>query len=122
MSNIAHRQALRVRQICSNAEAYLRTAEELKEYLVHRGYKRAEVQQQIDRATNGARTEALTMSETNKNTERVPLVVTFHPELPSLGEIICDHLPTLYISEKMKNAVANPPLVAKDGPKIKKNF
>ena len=36
---------------------------ELKEYLVKRGYKREEVQQQIDRATSVNRTEALIMSE-----------------------------------------------------------
>ena len=57
------------------------------------------------------RTKALIRSET-KNIEKVPLVVTFHPELPSLGRILCDHLPTLHISEKMKKALPNPPLVA----------
>ena len=112
---IAYSQALCLWRICSNGDTYLRRAEELKEYLVHRGYKGEEVQQQIERATNVTRTEALTRSEI-KNMDTVPLVVTFHPQLPSLGEIPRDHLPTctspLCISEKMKKAVPNPPLVA----------
>ena len=48
-STIAYSQALRLRWICSNGDTYLRRAEELKEYLVHRGYKGEEVQQQIER-------------------------------------------------------------------------
>ena len=88
----------------------------IKEYLVHRGYKGEEVQQQIERATNVTRTEALTRSKI-KNTDRVPIVVTFHPQLPSLEKILCDHLPTLHISEKMKKAVPNPPLAANRPPK-----
>ena len=94
----------------------LRRAFELKEYLLNRGYKREEVQQQIDRATSVDRTETLTMSE-NNNTDRVPLVVTYHPQLPCFGRILQNHLPTLHISETMKEAVPNPPLVANRRPK-----
>ena len=86
-----------------NSETYLRRVEELIKYLDHLGYKRSEVQQQIDRATNVTRTEALTRSET-KNTERVPLVVTFHSELPSLGKFsVIIYLPTLYISNSKRS-------------------
>ena len=56
------------------------------------------------------------MSE-NKNTDRVPLVVTYHPQLPCLGRILRNHLPILHISETMKEAVPNPPLVANRRPK-----
>ena len=62
-STIAYSQALRLRRICSNGDTYLRRAIELKEYLVKRGYKREEVQQQIDRATSVNRTVAFIMSE-----------------------------------------------------------
>ena len=68
-STIVYSQVLHLRWICSNGETYLRRLEELKEYLVHQGYKREEVQQQNDRTTNVTRTEALTMSEI-KNVER----------------------------------------------------
>ena len=115
-STIAYSQALRLRRICSNGDTYLRRAQELKEHLVNRRYKRVKIQQQIDRATSVSRTEALAMSEIN-NEERVPLVVTYHPQLPCLGKILREHLPTLHVSETMKKAVPNPPLVANRRPK-----
>ena len=57
-----------------------------------------------------------------KNIERVPLVVTYHPELLCLGKILSNHLPTLHISEKMKKMVPNPPLVANRQPKNLKDL
>ena len=47
----------------------------------------------------------------------VPLVVTYHLELPNLSNILHKHLPTLHVSEKMKKAVPNAPLVAYQRPK-----
>ena len=110
-----------LRRICSDSDTYLRRTEELKQYLVDRGYKDAETQQQIDRATSVSRTETLKMSE-NKNVERVPLVVTYHPYLPCLGRILRNHIPTFHFSETMKKAVPNPPLVANRRPKNLKDL
>ena len=70
------------------------------------------VQQQIDRATSIMRAEALKNSE-KKNIDRVPLVVTYHPDLPNLSKILRQHLPILHVSERMKRIVPNAPLVAK---------
>ena len=64
-----------------------------------------EIQQQI------AREEALEMSG-KKTIDKIPLVVTYHPDLPPLGKILPDHLPILHVSERMKLAVPSPPLVA----------
>ena len=57
-----------------------------------------------------------------ENIDRVPLVVTYHPERPCLGKIFRNHLPTLYISEKVKKVVPNPPLVANGRPKNLKDL
>ena len=70
-----------------------------------------EIQRQIDRATNVSRAEALKAK--NKDTiDRVPLVVTYHPDLPCLSKILQKHLPILHISNRMQLAVPNLPLVA----------
>ena len=61
------------------------------------------------------------MSE-SKSIERVPLVVTYHPQLWCLGKILWNHLPTLHISETMNKAVPNPPLVADRRPKNLKDL
>ena len=110
-STTAFSQALRMRLICSKDDIYLKQTEEQENRLVNRGYDKAEVQYQINRATRVSRIETLGMSET-KIMKRVPLVVTFHPQLPRLGKILRDHLPTLHILNTMKEAVPNPPLVA----------
>ena len=120
-STIAYSQALRMRRICSEDDLYQKRTKELENYLVNRGYDRVEVQHQINRATRISRTEALGTSEV-RTMKRVPLVVTFHPQLPRLGKILRDHLPTLHISNKMKEAVPSPPLVANRRPKNLKDL
>ena len=57
-----------------------------------------------------------------ENIDRVPLVVTYHPQRPCLGKIFHNHLPTLYISEKGKKVVPNPPLLANRLPKNLKDL
>ena len=96
-----------MRQACSKDDIYLKGTEELENHLINRGYDRAEVQNQINRATRVSRTEALGTSET-KILKRVPLAVTFRHQLQCLGKILRDHLPTLHISNKMQEAVPNP--------------
>ena len=120
-STIAYSQALRLRRICSEGDLYLKRIKELEDHLVNRGYNRVEVQQQINKATRVNRTEALAKSEA-KIMNRVPLVVNYHPQLPRLGKILRNHLPTLHISEKMKEAVPNPPLIANRRPKNLKDL
>ena len=110
-SSIPYSQALRLRRICSDDETFYERTKELKHHLVKRGYRESAIQQQIGRASSVNRNIALTSSERD-NTHRVPLVVTYHPELPNLSKILRDHLPTLHVSEKMKKAVPNAPLVA----------
>ena len=59
-TSIAYCQALRLQRICSKPTDYERHVEELKGYLVKRGYDGQLVQQQIDKATNITREELLT--------------------------------------------------------------
>ena len=59
-TSIAYSQALRLRRICSKSTDYERHVEELKGYLVKRGYDGELVQQQINKATNIQRGALLT--------------------------------------------------------------
>ena len=74
-----------------------------------------EIQQQIERANRISREQALEMSGKN-TTDRIPLVVTYHPDLPPLSKTLRDHLPILHVSERMKLAAPSPPLVANQRP------
>ena len=76
-------QALRLQRICSKFTDYEHHVEELKGYLVKRGYDRELIQQQIDKATN-TKGEELLISRLKKASQVTPLVVTYHPDLPYL--------------------------------------
>ena len=80
-----------------------------------------EVQHQIYRATNTSRKEAL-KSSIKKSTDRIPMVVAYHPDLGSFNKILHNHLPNLHISEKMKLAVPIPPLAVNLQPKNLKDL
>ena len=112
---IPNSQASRIRRICSEREDYLRRTQELKGFLINRGYNEDEIQNQIERTT-GLDTEALLCSKRTKTPlEQVPLIVTYmyHPGLPPLRSILDKHSSILNVSEKLRElAIKNPPLVA----------
>ena len=58
------------------------------------------VQCQIDKTTNISRSTAIEKKE-KEPTRRVPMMVTCHPDLLPLNEILRNQLPTIYVSEKM---------------------
>ena len=68
-----------------------------------------------------SKTEELRKGEQN-NRNRVPLVDTYHPDLPYLSIILREYLPTLHVLEKIKQAVPSPLLVANWLPKSLKDF
>ena len=49
-------------------------------------------------------------------------MVTYHPGLPKLHQILRRHLPILHASERMKQVMPNPPLVAYRRPKNLKDL
>ena len=68
------------------------------------------------------RTEALRKKPKDTLGDRVPLVVTYHPQLPKLSIILRKHLPILHVSERMKQIIPNVPLVAYRRPKNLKDL
>ena len=99
---------------------HTQNTEELREHLVRRGYDRDVVQKQIDRATSINRRDILNTAKVAIN--RVPLVATYHPDRPNISKILCQHLPILHISPKMRQAVPEPPLIANRRPRNLKDL
>ena len=114
-NSIACSQALRIHRICSRHTDYLQQAEELKAFLVKRGYDGGRVQRRISKATGRDRDSLLTPSE-SINKHIVPLVVSFHSDLPNLTCVLQCVIKT---SPRLKNALPNPFLVAYRPPKLK---
>ena len=81
-----------------------------------RGYRERFVREQIRKAKLKTREETLT-PVSQKATTRVPMVVTYHPNLPNIGAILRELQPLLHCSGKCKKAVKELPMVALRRPK-----
>ena len=85
-------------------------------FLVERGYKKNFVQQQVDRARQTPRSEAL-RDKLKEENNRIPFTVTYHPGLPNIGRFLRDLQPVLHSSNRCKNAIKEVPMVAFRKPK-----
>ena len=85
-------------------------------FLPCRGYKKAFVLKQIRRARLKTREETLALRPRNA-TNRVPMVVTYHPSLPNIGSILRELQPLLHCSEKCRKAIKDVPFMAFRRPK-----
>ena len=110
-------QALRMSRICSTNDDFKKRSLELKSHLLHRGYKPSFVQDQIDRASHIRREDALTPRTRTCHNKRVPLVVTYYPNLPNLTALTKNNLPVLHASSRLKKAIPGQPLIAYRRPK-----
>ena len=110
-NGIAYSQALRLLRVCSQHTDYLRHTEELKGYLVDRGYDEKIVQQRIDKATRVHRDSLVTQHQ-KVNKQIVPLMVNFHSDLPNLTRVLHDHQCIVHTSPRLKEIRLNPLLLA----------
>ena len=83
---IPYSQALRFKQFCSEWENLLQRSEEPKGHLLKWGYSEQQLEFEIDQAIPTQRESTLLRSNQQK-TSRIPLVVTYHPVLPSFRHI-----------------------------------
>ena len=113
---IPYAQALRLRRICSTSTTFEYRAEDLRKFLVHRGYQEKFVRDQIQRARVLDRNELLVPKRQTIN-KRTPFVVTYHPGLPNIGGILRELHPLLHMSERCKQAVRDVPMMAFRRPK-----
>jgi len=103
---------VRVKRICSEEGNYRRHREAVKDHLVNRGYEGAFVEKELTKVDTKDQEELLEVRGREKRSKRVPLVTTFSRGLPNISNIFRKHLPTLYASDRMKDAFPEPPLVA----------
>ena len=76
----------------------------------------------MQRALNTSREACLQPKQNWDKPARIPLVVTYHPILPSFHVIAKRHLPILHASERLRRALRHPPLIAFHFPSNLKDF
>ena len=105
------RLRLRLRRICSTDDEFKHRINELKTYLLARGYNNF-LEKQFLRAANISRTNALQTKRKASN-DVVPFVVTYNPALPRISNILRKHFNTLHSSNRCKDVFnKQPPFVA----------
>ena len=113
-THIPYSVALRLRRICSTDEFFKHCSAELQAYLTKRGYKWRFIRDQISRAKQIPRKEALReQKQASKDTsDRVPFTITYNPALPNIQDILRRKQPSLHSTERLKNIFKEAPVVA----------
>ena len=70
----------------------------------------------MERVLEVRRKDTLVKKEKNKD-NRIPLVVTYHPDLPPVGQIINKHWPMLHHKDRTKKIFKNRPIVSYKRPR-----
>ena len=109
-SSIPYSQALRLRRICKDNNVLKERIKQYTNYFVACGYKRSFVKKEMERVLEVRRKDTLVKKEKNKD-NRIPLVVTYHPDLPPVGQIINKHWPMLHHKDRTKKIFKNRPIV-----------
>ena len=76
-----------------------------------RGYRPASVQQDLEKVRNLHQRDALRKNATVDNTNRIPLVLTYHPLNNRIKRILLDNFSTLTNDPATNNILPGPPLV-----------
>lgn len=111
-SSIPYGLGLRIKRICSEKGTYEKHRTDLKTNLVRRGYTDKFIEKELRKVDKIDRSSALKRSKRKKNTDRVPLVMTYSSHLPDIGYISKSRLNLLHRSERLKTIFKDPPLVA----------
>ena len=107
--SIVFSQELRVSRICLEKSDFLKHLEKMKSWLLVRGYPEYLIESDVKRVNFVSK---------NRNTERgksfkaIPFVMTYHPKLNSLKEIILKYLDLLYIGDKVKKVFTHKPMIS----------
>ena len=112
---------MRIRRICSEEDVFDKRVKELKGYLVERGHEARYVEKEINRARNIPREDTL-KDKPPKNNPRIPFVLTYHPGLPNIREILGRLQPVLESSRRLTDAVGGVPMVAYRRPRCLRDF
>lgn len=109
--SIPYSQAIRVKRICSTEETTKQRLGDLRHHLKKRGYNDKVIDIGFSKANTLDRSELLQYKEKKLN-KRVPLVITYHPCLQDISNIIRHHWKEIEKSETLSKLFPEPPVVA----------
>ncbi|OCT61056.1 hypothetical protein XELAEV_18047084mg [Xenopus laevis] len=108
---IIYSQALRYNRICSDTSERDQHLETLRKDFIDRGYNPRVIDHNIHRATKVSRSQLLKYKQ-KRDTDRVPLVTTYNPQLKALRKIARELQGTLEKDNRQHTIFPDPPLLA----------
>ena len=109
--SIAYGQAIRIKRICSTEEKLNNRLIQLKQWLVNRGYKEDHVDSEVERVNLVERASLLQKRE-KKIDNSITLVLTYHPALIQVYEILQKAHRHVLKSPRLNSVLPSPPRVA----------
>ena len=106
--SIVYSQPLRLNRICSVESGFVRHKKEMKSWFLTRGYP----ENKINREMEKIKFKKQVFSRKGGVTKGVPLVITYHPLLKSVGTILCKHLYLLHMDKEIKKVFSVAPIVS----------
>ena len=113
--NVPYRLALRLRRICSDSDTFESRARELTDHLCKQGYQKKEISLAIERARQQKREDLLSYRPKSESNV-LPFVLTYHPDLPKVRDIVNKHWP-IESSSTLSEIFTERPTVAYRRPK-----
>ena len=109
--SIPFSQALRLRRICSTNNEFQDSCDKLRNKLIERGYKQQEINEGIERTKTLDRKKLLE-EKAKKQSNRIPLVLTYNRTLPNVKRAISNNWNLLHINQEFKDVFQEPPILA----------
>ena len=109
---IPYSQALRLKRICSDENNLKIRLQELKGYLVKRGYNPGFVESQFSGVKEISRTSLFTRKESSETKSRNCFVVDYHPALSALYGIFRELQQIVGLSDSFLSVMPEPPMIS----------
>ena len=111
-NSIPFSQFLRLRKLCSKDPDFREKAKEMSTFFMNNGYPSTVINDALQKVINISRQEALKNRKSNQTSERIPLILTYHPLAIPIKKIIYDNFGILSSNAKTCQIFSAPPLMA----------
>ena len=119
--SIPYSQALRLRRICQDDTTLRKRLQQYAQYFVACGYKGKDIYNKTKKVLTISQEEAL-RPNTKEKKARIPMVVTYNPDLPPVRRIVNQRWNLLHEDERLKKVFKNRPIIAYRKPKNLKDL
>ena len=110
-NSIPHSQLLHLRRICSDESDFQEKSSEMTTFFQQRGYPQSVLNAAHSRVEHITQDQALQPAD-QSSSERIPLVLTFHPFTAKISKIVRQNLNILQADSTTRRIFPEPPLCA----------